>query len=100
MVTSDLQNDAVGDGVTSLRMRIRPHGVGPEVSSAVSPVNDCHAGPMKGTRPSLPLALGSLAWVGVVTRRRVRRARARLALATDPSTGGAAEVVNASKVTL
>jgi len=67
MVTSDLQNDAVGDGVSSLRMRIRPAGTAPERSSAVS---GCRAA--RGTR-SGPLSLGLVLLSLVVFSLRSRR---------------------------
>jgi hypothetical protein len=41
MVTSNLQNDAVGDGVTSVRRRIRPAGAVPEAPLVVD--NGCTA---------------------------------------------------------
>jgi hypothetical protein len=54
MVTSNLQNDARGDGVTSFRQRIRPAGAAPEVISAVG---DCRAAP--GQPPRRP-------WLGTL----------------------------------
>jgi hypothetical protein len=49
MVTSDLRNDALGDGVTSELVRIRPAGTPPELSSAVG---SCRAVPGATTRSS------------------------------------------------
>jgi hypothetical protein len=65
MVTSDLQNDALGDGVTSELMRIRPVGTPPELSSAVG---DCRAVPGAGAR-SMPLAASLLPLLLLLCRR-------------------------------
>jgi hypothetical protein len=65
MVTSNLQNDAVGDGVTSVRTRLRPAGATPEVVSAVG---DCRAAPGVPTRSSSPVVMAMLAGLGVLRR--------------------------------
>jgi hypothetical protein len=61
MVTSNLQFDAIGDGVTSMRTLIRPAGVAKELRSAVG---GCGAVPGMRTRRSalLGLTLGPLLW--------------------------------------
>lgn len=69
MVTSDIQNDALGDGVTSLRMRIRPAGAAPELVSVVS---DCRAAPGTRARSSSLGGLALLSIVGLLLSRRWR----------------------------
>jgi hypothetical protein len=70
MVTSDVQNDALGDGVTSVRMRMPPAGAGPEVSSAIG---SCRAAPSLGGQ-----SLSSMpTWMLALILLRRRRSRAR-----------------------
>lgn len=68
MVTSDLQFDVVGDGTTSMRVRLQPVGASSEVSSAVG---DCRIGP-RATRSRFAQGLALLA-CGVVFGRKRRR---------------------------
>jgi len=70
MVTSNLQHDALGDGVTDVRMRIRPAGAAPELGSAVG---DCAValGPRAG--PKLRGGVVLPAWLAALRWRRRRR---------------------------
>ena len=75
MVTSDLQFDAVGDGATSLRMRLQPIGASSDVTSAVG---DCRVASRGSRDTSFAGGLTSLALLAccaVVWRRRARARR-------------------------
>jgi len=80
MVTSDVQNNALGDGVTSLRRRIRPPGVDPNLAVGVG---DCRALPGQRSAPCVPVALSLLSCLVIAARHR-RRARRRSALGARP----------------
>jgi hypothetical protein len=67
MVTSNLQNDAAGDGVTTVQMRIPPNGGSTEIDSAVG---DCHAATAHGGSSSVPLVSVCAAVFGAMWRRR------------------------------
>ena len=68
MVTSDLQNDASGDGVTSALRRLRPAGAPEEVVAAVGDCNAAGAGRLR------PAAVASTAF-GLVLGLFLRRLR-------------------------
>jgi hypothetical protein len=69
MVTSNLQNDVAGDGVTSVVARIRPKGASDEVSAAVG---ECHAAAPKNASPTAPLASISAIFLAALWRRHRR----------------------------
>jgi MYXO-CTERM domain-containing protein len=66
MVTSNIMNDARGDGATSVRKRLRPLGASEEVSAATA---SCQ---LVNPRPAPP-AGGSLAVLFVLAAWRLRR---------------------------
>lgn len=69
MVTSNLQNDAVGDGTTAVRTRLRPAGTGPAVVTAVG---DCRAAPGARTDSRSLAAAALFPLLAVVLRWRRR----------------------------
>jgi hypothetical protein len=85
MVTSDLQNDAVGDGVTALRRRIRPAGASPHVNAAVG---DCAVARVEGAGPGRRTGLGfvasSMALLAWRRRSAAERARGRAGVRPSP----------------
>jgi hypothetical protein len=72
MVTSDLQFDAVGDGATSVRMRLHPVGASSDVASAVG---DCRVASRASGDTSRCGGLMLLSCCAVVLRRRARSRR-------------------------
>lgn len=73
MVTSNLQNDALGDGVTEFHMRIRPQGASSEITSATG---NCGAAPPNSGSSSAPIVSISSVLLGLAWLRR-RRVSAR-----------------------
>jgi hypothetical protein len=69
MVTSNLQNDARGDGVTSVRRLIRPAGTAPELTTVVG---DCRSAPPGSYRSGSWGGLGMFLLLFVLRRPRKR----------------------------
>lgn len=75
MVTSDIMNDARGDGATTVRKRLRPVGTPKEVTAAVG---SCQLGGARVARTGWSWVAALLACVAIAFRRAARRSLAHL----------------------